>query len=307
MFALVVSLVLTQHAPSLADGRAHMRALREGRVDAKFASLSRAINSYGTESKLVSEALEPGVQGFTYTRTSAVTNWARGITVTLTLSPTGALRSGVVSTAKRAAPTIYDAHVTHTKFTMPLEGNWHVLWGGRSYEENRHAAVSDMRFALDLWQKKAGETHRGRGKKNEEYYAWNKPVLAPADGVVMHAVNDVNDNEPQRARGGSLYGNFVVLKHTDGEFTLFGHLKRGSISVKPGERVTRGQRLARVGNSGMSTEPHLHFQAMDVAAWQRAQGLPLRLCDFTRNGDVVDCEEPVRGDVIAPRSDEASR
>ena len=118
MFALVVTLVLTQHAPSLADGRVHVRALREGNVDAKFAGLSRAINSYGMESKLVSEALEPGANGFTYTRTSAVTNWARGITVTLSLSPTGALQSGVVGAARAEAPTIYGAYETRTKFSM---------------------------------------------------------------------------------------------------------------------------------------------------------------------------------------------
>jgi hypothetical protein len=307
MFALVVSLMLTQHAPSLADGRAHVRSLRDGKVEAKFATLSRAINSYGTETRMVSEALEPRDNGFTYTRTSAVTNWARGVTVTLSLTQTGKLESGVIGTAKVEAPTIYAHYETQTHFSMPVEGNWHVLWGGHTYEENRHAAVSDMRFALDLWQKKDGETHRARGLKNEEYYAWNKPVLAPADGVVVSVVNAVEDNVPNRIQVGSLYGNVVVLKHTDGEFTLFGHLKRGTVGVKVGERITRGQRLARVGNSGMSTEPHLHFHAMDGAEWKRAQGLPLRLCDFTRNGDAVDCEEPVRGDVIAPRSEEASR
>lgn len=307
MFALVVTLALAQPAPSLADGRAHVRALRDARVEARFQPLSRALNSYGDETRLVSEALTPGARGVTYTRTSAVSNWARGITVTLTLSPTGALESGVVGTAKAEAPTVYAQHQTRTRFSMPVEGNWHVLWGGRSYEENRHAAVTDMRFALDLWQKKDGGTYRGRGTKNEEYFAWNKPVLAPADGVVVAVSAGSVDNVPNRAPGGNLYGNLVVLRHADGEFSLFGHLKRGSISVKPGERVTRGQRLARVGNSGMSTEPHLHFQVMDSGDWQHAQGMPLALCDFTRNGDVVECEEPVRGDVIAPRSDEASR
>lgn len=303
MFALVVSLVLTQHAPSLADGRAQVRALRDGRVEAKFQPLSRALLSYGDETRLVSESL----RGHTYTRTSAVTNWARGITVTLTLSSRGKLERGVVTTATTEAPTLYEHRPTTTRLSMPVEGNWHVLWGGHSYEENRHATVSDMRFALDLWQKKDGATHRGRGTKNEEYFAWNKPVLAPADGVVVATSLGTADNAPNHAPGGNLYGNYVVLRHADGEYSLFGHLKRGSISVKLGERVTRGQRLARVGNSGMSTEPHLHFQVMDAADWMHAQGMPLALCDFTRNGDVVDCEEPVRGDVIAPRSGEASR
>jgi murein DD-endopeptidase MepM/ murein hydrolase activator NlpD len=62
-----------------------------------------------------------------------------------------------------------------------------------------------------------------------------------------------------------------------------------------------------VGNSGMSTEPHLHFQLMDTADWQTAHGLPLQLVDFVRNGTAVERGEPRRGDVITGMSTEARR
>ena len=62
---------------------------------------------------------------------------------------------------------------------------------------------------------------------NEDYLAWNQPVVAPADGVVVVAEDGVVDNVPNRAVGGNLYGNLLVIDHGTGEFTLFGHLKQG--------------------------------------------------------------------------------
>jgi murein DD-endopeptidase MepM/ murein hydrolase activator NlpD len=132
-------------------------------------------------------------------------------------------------------------------------------------------------------------------------------VVAPADGVVVVADDGVVDNVPNRAAAGNLYGNLLVIDHGTEEFTLLGHLKQGSLLVKPGDRVTAGQRLARVGNSGMSTEPHLHFQLMDTGDWRTAHGLPLLLQNFVRNGTVVDRAEPRRGDVLTRVSIEAAR
>ena len=88
---------------------------------------------------------------------------------------------------------------------------------------------------------------------------------------------------------------------------MLGHLRQGSLQVKAGERVVKGQRLARVGNSGMSTEPHLHFHLMDTGDWKTANGLPLQLTDFVRNGTLVDRAEPRRGDVLTAVAAEASR
>ena len=165
-----------------------------------------------------------------------------------------------------------------------------------------------MRFALDLLQRgKNNSSAATNGVKNDDYFAWNQPVIAPADGVVVVADDGVADNQPNRAPGGNLYGNLIVIDHGTEEFTLLGHLKNGSLLVKPGDRVTQGQRLARVGNSGMSTEPHLHFQLMDTADWQTAHGLPLQLVDFVRNGTLVDRAEPRRGDVLTSVSTEARR
>lgn len=305
--ALILSLFVAQTEPSLADGRAHVAALRRGDVREDLRKLSASLRSYGNESKIISESLNPNEKRFIYVRTMAVSNWARGIVLTLVLKEDGALISGSIDAAKTEAPSPYGAYDVHTKFKLPLEDDWHVLWGGRSWDDNRHASVSDMRFALDLLQRKKGSSSGGKGLRNEDYFAWNQPVLAPADGVVMSVKNGVGDNTPNRAQGGDLYGNVIVIKHRDGEFSLLGHLKHGSVAVKPGERVTSGQRIARVGNSGMSTEPHLHFQLMDTSDWKTAHGLPLQLVDYVSNGTRVDRGEPRRGEVVSKRSPEARR
>ena len=322
---ILLTLLLSQSAPSLGQGRAYVNALQSGELAkvwkasgtapgqqfSSFAALQKfagGLRSYGTESKVVSEGLSEDRNGNTvYQRVCAVSNWARGIEIELVMDRQGRLLAATMSFATKEAPTTYGAYRSLVKLRLPLEDTWHVLWGGRTWDDNRHASVSDMRFALDLLQRKNGSSAEGKGLKNEDYFAWNQTVLAPADGVVVVAEDGVADNQPNRAVGGNLYGNLLVIDHGTEEFTLLGHLRKGSLLVKPGDRVTQGQRLARVGNSGMSTEPHLHFQLMDTADWRTAHGLPLQLHDFVRNGTLVDRAEPRRGDVLTPLSVEAHR
>jgi len=322
---LLISVVLSQATPSLGQGRANVELLRAGDLvrawntslsgirNQQFTSLQAlqkfagALRSYGTEFKVISEGLSEKNGVFVYTRVAGVSNWARGFVVEVTMDAKGRLLNATCAFPSKEAPTAYGAYRSLVRLRLPLEDTWHVLWGGRSYDDNRHASVSDMRFALDLLQRENGSSARGSGARNEDFLAWNQWVVAPADGVVAVAEDGVADNTPNRAVGGNLYGNLLVIDHGTEEFTLFGHLRKGSLLVKPGERVVKGQRIARVGNSGMSTEPHLHFQLMDTADWHTAHGLPLQLTDFVRNGTLVDRGEPRRGDVITAVSAEARR
>lgn len=317
--AVLLTLFLSQTEPSLGQGRAYVRAFRQGDLTStwsksahapgqRFRSLAALQNfaadlrKYGEESKVVSEGLSTQDGLTTYRRVMAVSKWARGIEVELTMDTKGRLLFASMRFAKSAAPTTYGAYRSLVALRLPLEDSWNVLWGGRTWDDNRHASVSDMRFALDLLQRRNGSTFQGKGTKNEDYFAWNQPVVAPADGVVVAIENEVGDNVPNHPVGGILYGNLVVIDHGTDEFTLMGHLKKDSVIVRVGERVSKGQSLARVGNSGMSTEPHLHFQLMDTADWRTAHGLPLKLKDFVRNGKHVESAEPRRGDIVAPSS-----
>jgi murein DD-endopeptidase MepM/ murein hydrolase activator NlpD len=99
----------------------------------------------------------------------------------------------------------------------------------------------------------------------------------------------------------------VVIDHGNGEFSLVGHLMHESLQVKVGDHVKAGQLLARTGNSGMSSEPHIHFQLMDKADWKTANGFPSEFMNFQLGDRVIERGEPRRADVISPVKLEARR
>ena len=145
---------------------------------------------------------------------------------------------------------------------MPLDaGEWLVVHGGRSPITNGHYALRGQRDALDLIRVDAAAPAEGR--RPEEYPAFGTGLVAPADGVVADAV----DGHPDQPIGGSdpdsPAGNYVSIEIAPGRFVLLAHAQRGSLLVKPGDVVKRGQPIARVGNSGNTTEPHLHIQVQN--------------------------------------------
>ena len=198
-----------------------------------------------------------------------------------------------------AAPSTKLDYATRTTLRLPFDGAWDVAWGGRTIEQNQHAAVGDQRFAYDFVIIENGLTHRGDGAKNEDYFAYGKTILAPAAGTVVAAVNDVPENTPGKFATTSLAGNYVMLDHGSGEYSLLAHLVPGSVSVKAGDRVRAGQILGRCGNSGHSTEPHLHYHLQDSPKVGDAAGLPAPFVDYTKDGARVARGEPVRGERIA--------
>ncbi len=132
----------------------------------------------------------------------------------------------------------------------------------------------------------------------ERFVGFGQPVLAPAAGTVVSVLDGEADHEARRSqvalvpyaltqagrvRGGpaTIAGNHVVLQLADGgAFVLLAHLRRGSVAVAPGRLVTEGEQLGACGNSGNSTQPHVHLQAMDAADAARASGLPLEFRSY---------------------------
>lgn len=152
------------------------------------------------------------------------------------------------------------AYQLHFPLTLPFLGAWRCtqgydVAGGGPTHQGPWGQALDFDIA-----DRDGRTYRGPGLALSDYYCFDKPVLAPADGVVEEIVNHLEDNPIGEVNLRENWGNTVVLRHRPGLYTQLSHLRAGSVRVRPGEAVRRGQVLASCGNSGRSPEPHLHFQ-----------------------------------------------
>ncbi|MDB5268121.1 MAG: hypothetical protein JWP58_1161 [Hymenobacter sp.] len=150
------------------------------------------------------------------------------------------------------------AHQGAVALTLPFRGAWTCTQG---YLSGGPTHLGDWGHALDFAITDAdGRTYHGSGLSLSDYYAYNKPVLAPADGVVEEVIQHIEDNAIGEVNTRQNWGNTVVLRHAPGLFTQLSHLRAHSVPVKVGDYVRRGDIIGTCGSSGRSPEPHLHFQ-----------------------------------------------
>lgn len=156
---------------------------------------------------------------------------------------------------------------------FPLrDGTYLVQHGGSESAANIHAPDPQQRYGLDVVKlNRAGTRARGFYPRDLARYAiWGAEVLSPCNGTVVSAVDGLPDQRPGTLDPKNAAGNHVVLRCGDAGVTL-AHLQRGSVRVRPGAAVAEGTLLGRVGNSGNTTEPHLH-----VHAERGGKGVPAR-------------------------------
>lgn len=197
-------------------------------------------------------------------------------------------------------PTSHEGHESPLCFRLPITGEWTVFWGGEGGARNRLASyLPDRRYGLDLVVADEGRTHRGDGLALEDYHAYGREVLAPADGEVVRVVDGLPDTPPRRAvLAPEPFGNHVVLRVAPERFVFLGHLLAGSIAVREGQVVTSGTHLARVGNSGFSRftpEPHLALHLQDTPLPRRGEAVPWRFCAYEADGREVERGLPSGG------------
>jgi hypothetical protein len=182
-------------------------------------------------------------------------------------------------------------YVSEVTYQLPFDGLWWVFWGGETTLQNYHAIDRRQRHAVDLLIWKDGATYRTDGAQNTDYWIYGQPVLAPADGVVVAVFDEVAENAP----GSSLPdvhpgGNHVIVQTAPEEFVILAHLQPSSIGVIEGDRVNAGQVIGLAGNSGNSSEPHLHIHLQNEIDFfsPTAIGLPLVFRDLAVNGQPVE-------------------
>ncbi len=187
----------------------------------------------------------------------------------------------------QTTPVIIDA---------PLQGkNW--LAGNAPSNTSNHRRTSMIidgkpyyaqRYAIDFVQMGAdGKSYTGDVHNNKSYHCYNQDVLAVADGTVVKTQNGIPENIPNSNQYATpiaektLPGNYIVLDLGNGHYAGYAHLIPGSLKVKEGDHVKAHQVIAKLGNSGNSSEPHLHFQIIDTGSFLKSNGVPYGFKHFS--------------------------
>jgi hypothetical protein len=257
----------------------------------------------GKEIALDHERLRLGIRGLAYSRivkmersapmrVNLIFNAATGMMMSLSVRP---------ATGKGAHVQPREAKTRLTlPFGMPRPGYvWALSDGGSQELDNYHTRL-DTYYAIDTSPRALNNYTRPSWLSDAP--CWDLPIMAAAPGTVAIVRDGMVDNpklgvSSKEADGP---GNHVILDHRNGEFTLYAHLRRGSITVKPGQAVSRGQEIGRCGNSGGSTAPHLHFQLMDGRDLNTARGIPPVFHDYFAPLRYVERGTLVGGDVVLP-------
>lgn len=192
---------------------------------------------------------------------------------------------------------------------LPFRDRWFVFWGGDTLELNSHVQHASQRRAADLViVDDRGKSYRSGGKRNEDYYAYGQEILTVAGGKVVTVIDGVPDNEPGSMNPYFALGNAVIVEHEPKVYSVYAHLKPHSIRAEVGVKVRRGQVLGLCGNTGNSSEPHLHFQLQDGPLFEKSWGIePVWAgVQVLRNGKTLGQDPYVfrKGDIVtAPKSE----
>ncbi|HIY67749.1 MAG TPA: M23 family metallopeptidase [Candidatus Agrococcus pullicola] len=223
-------------------------------------------------------------------------------------------------------------HREPRRVASPVRGRWLGMNSPATKVPSHGVRLYGQAYAIDLVAEPDGSARPefgtgGAMRAVEEYPALGEPVFAMVDGVVVRASDRMRDHRARsnllgyvfmnvesviREFGGPgfIFGNHVMIRSDDGVYATVAHLQRGSVEVRGGDRVRAGDRLGRCGNSGNSSEPHVHAQLADRKSLRIAHGLPMVfeevvLGDSADPGDgvprtgehmIAGCEEQLQDD-----------
>ncbi len=140
---------------------------------------------------------------------------------------------------------------------FPFLGEWKITQAF----DGEYTHKDDWKYAWDFEiADEGGNYFANDGAKPSDYYCFNVPVIAPLDGEVVRVINSIHDNNINQVNLEQNWGNTIIIDHGKGLFSSLSHLKQKSILPKVGDKIKKGQVVARCGNSGRSPKPHLHFQ-----------------------------------------------
>ena len=217
--------------------------------------------------------------------------------LTVTLSPESKINGLLISRPKPLGIPLLERNTTI--MSLPFNGEWFVYWGGVTEVQNYHVNEVTQQYAYDIMKVKDGASYEGDPLLNESYFAFGEDIIAPCDARVVSVIDDVPDNIPGEMNPQQLTGNTIVLQTDNDEYLLLAHLMKGSIVVQEGQDIRKGEILAKCGNSGNSTEPHLHLSLQNAAEMEESIGAKLYFDRIEVNGEIRLDYLPVKEDFIS--------
>jgi len=278
--------------------------------EAKIAGLSKQVNEkLGTQGQVLSETYLPSMTAplTLYSRTMLYSNSKTG-SKTAFMAVVGVNGQGELSDMQivQVPPTQRDQYTDYqdtTKLHLPFNGAWMVFQGGRNIFENVYASTEEDKYTVSFMFLKDGAPFENDGKRNTDFYCFGEPVLAPAAGVVVQLGANSQDHAPGKPPEMMSRGNYVVIAHGNSEYSLIRYLKGGSIKVRNGQRVKRGDVIGECGNSGSSYAPHVEYSLQNSRGFPLPKTMPAQFVDYTADGKPVTIGEPLRGQTVANQAE----
>lgn len=144
---------------------------------------------------------------------------------------------------------------------LPVRGTWLAGHAGASEITNGHTT---NRYAIDILKLGPdGRLYKGEEKNVTDFYSYNEPIFAPADGQVTQIVDSIQSDLIGNMDRDNPGGNYIIMDIENEKYVYFGHLKKESIAVEEGQFVKAGTFMGLIGNSGYSTHPHLHMHVQN--------------------------------------------
>lgn len=239
--------------------------------------------------------LPPGQAGILYVYLSYPSG--KGVPQSLINKLSASPEGGGEPIKQMASPSMAVSPKPAPSLSSPLKGrNWFTPNGPSNISTHRRVALPisgrvciPERFAVDWIQLgEKGWSYQGDPQRNESYYAYREPVSAVGAGKVVAVKDGIPENTPASKSLAvpitldTIGGNYVIQELAPGVYAFYAHLIPGSLKAKVGDVLKAGDEIGLLGNSGNSTEPHLHFQLMDHSSPLEAEGLPFELKSFTR-------------------------
>lgn len=170
--------------------------------------------------------------------------------------------------------------MSKNKYILPFQGEWYIEFGGRKKEHSHSWDIVPQRYAYDFEIRKNDLPYQEDHMKLENYYSYLKEVICPCDGFIINLKDEYKNTKIDKNRKiicdiEDPRGNYLTIKHEHGEYSTLCHFEAGTFQVQLGDIVRAGQVLGKVGNSGNSNGPHIHFQVQKGPGFDQDPGIKI--------------------------------